>query len=125
MTLDELNDAWNEMYAGAQGRGVKPIVPQSLANEVASARDKWRKYFKTKVAAADVTGGTAWRWVEVHRALAARVRAAGGTAPTLSPTPAEVITDIATTSWSTAKWVAAGLVTAAVVTVTAVAFVRK
>lgn len=124
MTLDELNDAWNELYNGAWGRGVAPIVPMSLAQEVAQAREQWRGYYKSKAAAADVTGGTAWRWVEINRALAARVRAAGGQAPSLPQTPAGVITDVAAATWSATKKAAVGIGVAAALVVTGLAVWR-
>jgi hypothetical protein len=77
MTLAELTDAWNDLRNAALGRGVTPLVPQTLATDVGTSWELFRAWRSEQLGELPVLPLSGQRWVKMHHDLAARVRSAG------------------------------------------------
>lgn len=78
MKLQELSDAYNALRNDALGKGVKPNVPQALADRVGNTYERWRTWLANAGVIDDVLADvTASQWVTDYRTLAADVAAAG------------------------------------------------
>lgn len=77
MTLQELNDAWNELRDGAIARDGNPRVAAPLASRVADQYSRWRAFYEDVGPQADFAPSVvASEWIDRYRELARAVAAA-------------------------------------------------
>ena len=79
MTLNDLNDRWNELKNAVIGRDGKPTIPDvKLANEIARWSARWRVWWTAQGPTSDLVPSiAAANYIEVLRQLQARAASAG------------------------------------------------
>jgi len=121
VTLDELNECWNELRNAALGRGVTPNVPPKLAKELGVEYERWKVALADANPLADAFASVSGRkWVESYRRFLKRVRKKGvEPKKTLAETPLEAVS---TTVDKLSRNIAIGAGVAGVVLVTLILY---
>jgi hypothetical protein len=90
MTLAELSTAWNDLRNATLGQSVVPLVKPVTATTIGNYYERWRAWYATAGAMADmVPDATAAQWLSLYRDAAKLAKADGAKFTELEAQPLE------------------------------------